>query len=591
MAAPQQSLFFFDTKGDAASTDAPTPAGVVGAEPSTTAAKPPSTFDFNALSPNCSPRSKTPSARFQFGHIDNLYQTPPILPVSTAKAPSKSTTTCKSSPNEKIEPLGSNKGNADAFISLNAPTKGKRTNQPRAKNQRKPPRAITKAHTDVALDYSSGEDSEEAAVLRDYMENMGLSDDEDFGAFNFNVGKYDHFAFIDTPDALEKLLGVDDPFQDFLGEDDYNSYGNDPNLSAFYESMSSGLPYDVFDDESDLGVWDKQDLEDHLRYNPDNVKSQQALQRSLNKLIQSGLVRPSAMGPKDKQAPRHYSAHESQSNRNWSREYQTKNGAKMMSIDAMEYNRRIVKFVNNRYKHTVIYSGLTKVDAKFLRELGKFYNLRVQARHGSKPMRIIMMHKVPLTAMPKDTAKLDAFLQKASGRSCSHKISIVGVSKSTTFKSAASKGKSPSGEKNGTMPAYDKRPSYPIYPDLLDDMLDYEQDLAWLNQNDDIFDDYSLSAYRRHSYRRKPKPPTVEGNHACGPTLGKAKAGPSKNMPRTAPQVVGASAQPIDTDNRGHKMLSKMGWKPGDSIGANGQGIKEPVKAVKRRVRQGLGHH
>ncbi|ORE05707.1 hypothetical protein BCV72DRAFT_263152 [Rhizopus microsporus var. microsporus] len=51
-------------------------------------------------------------------------------------------------------------------------------------------------------------------------------------------------------------------------------------------------------------------------------------------------------------------------------------------------------------------------------------------------------------------------------------------------------------------------------------------------------------------------------------------------------KMVASDAQPISSNNIGHRMLSAMGWKEGDSIGG---GIKEPIKAVVRAKRRGLG--
>ncbi|KAF9436358.1 hypothetical protein BGZ76_004182 [Entomortierella beljakovae] len=54
--------------------------------------------------------------------------------------------------------------------------------------------------------------------------------------------------------------------------------------------------------------------------------------------------------------------------------------------------------------------------------------------------------------------------------------------------------------------------------------------------------------------------------------------------------VVGATAAPISTENIGHRLLSKMGWTPGDGLGASGSGITKPIEAVMKRSRRGLGH-
>ena len=54
-------------------------------------------------------------------------------------------------------------------------------------------------------------------------------------------------------------------------------------------------------------------------------------------------------------------------------------------------------------------------------------------------------------------------------------------------------------------------------------------------------------------------------------------------------EVVGASALPIDEENRGNRMLQKMGWKVGDTLGALNQGLLNPLEAVIRAKRRGLG--
>ena len=50
---------------------------------------------------------------------------------------------------------------------------------------------------------------------------------------------------------------------------------------------------------------------------------------------------------------------------------------------------------------------------------------------------------------------------------------------------------------------------------------------------------------------------------------------------------VASNSVPIPASNKGHRMLSAMGWKEGDAIGKDG--IKEPVKAFMRANRRGLG--
>ncbi|OLY78008.1 Protein SQS1 [Smittium mucronatum] len=53
--------------------------------------------------------------------------------------------------------------------------------------------------------------------------------------------------------------------------------------------------------------------------------------------------------------------------------------------------------------------------------------------------------------------------------------------------------------------------------------------------------------------------------------------------------VVAEGVSSIGNTNKGHQMLAKMGWSPGKSLGATGDGIIDPVKAVMRDPRRGLG--
>lgn len=55
-------------------------------------------------------------------------------------------------------------------------------------------------------------------------------------------------------------------------------------------------------------------------------------------------------------------------------------------------------------------------------------------------------------------------------------------------------------------------------------------------------------------------------------------------------QLVGEGVQPIGTGNVGHQLLQSMGWVPGSGLGPNGNGIRDPIHAVMRRSKQGLGH-
>ena len=64
---------------------------------------------------------------------------------------------------------------------------------------------------------------------------------------------------------------------------------------------------------------------------------------------------------------------------------------------------------------------------------------------------------------------------------------------------------------------------------------------------------------------------------------------PNKDTTPQIGDVVGGKAPAITAENSiGHQMLLKMGWKPGNSLG-DGTGIVEPIQAVVRSKRGGLG--
>ena len=49
------------------------------------------------------------------------------------------------------------------------------------------------------------------------------------------------------------------------------------------------------------------------------------------------------------------------------------------------------------------------------------------------------------------------------------------------------------------------------------------------------------------------------------------------NMSRKKIKPLVSISKPISEENIGNKMLKKMGWKSGEGLGANKDGIKEPI--------------
>eukprot|EP00730_Choanoeca_flexa_P005280 TRINITY_DN11917_c3_g5_i5.p1 TRINITY_DN11917_c3_g5~~TRINITY_DN11917_c3_g5_i5.p1 ORF type:complete len:451 (+),score=62.15 TRINITY_DN11917_c3_g5_i5:31-1383(+) len=54
-------------------------------------------------------------------------------------------------------------------------------------------------------------------------------------------------------------------------------------------------------------------------------------------------------------------------------------------------------------------------------------------------------------------------------------------------------------------------------------------------------------------------------------------------------EVVGGDQAPLNDDNLGHQLLVAMGWQPGQGLGHQGTGTAQPVSAVIRPRRVGLG--
>lgn len=76
--------------------------------------------------------------------------------------------------------------------------------------------------------------------------------------------------------------------------------------------------------------------------------------------------------------------------------------------------------------------------------------------------------------------------------------------------------------------------------------------------------------------------------------LGSLCTGDVKRRRKAAPMgapagIVAEAALPISESNVGNRMLQSMGWSPGTGLGPEGRGITEPVRALQRAKRAGLG--
>ncbi|RCI04510.1 hypothetical protein CU098_004741 [Rhizopus stolonifer] len=77
-------------------------------------------------------------------------------------------------------------------------------------------------------------------------------------------------------------------------------------------------------------------------------------------------------------------------------------------------------------------------------------------------------------------------------------------------------------------------------------------------------------------------------NKNSGSSTPREKRGPSSTGPSHG-TVVGSDAAPIGESNIGHRMLAAMGWRQGEALGSNSEGILAPIEAVIRKKGRGLG--
>ncbi|KAB5589122.1 Heat shock protein Hsp88 [Ceratobasidium theobromae] len=81
----------------------------------------------------------------------------------------------------------------------------------------------------------------------------------------------------------------------------------------------------------------------------------------------------------------------------------------------------------------------------------------------------------------------------------------------------------------------------------------------------------------------------MDGGNIGAPVVSKPESKP-KPKPKGIKEgeVIAIAAPKIDEDNVGHKLLSKMGWKEGDSLGNSGAST-DPLLVVMKRTKLGLG--
>lgn len=80
------------------------------------------------------------------------------------------------------------------------------------------------------------------------------------------------------------------------------------------------------------------------------------------------------------------------------------------------------------------------------------------------------------------------------------------------------------------------------------------------------------------------------GNLSSQSSFSKVKMPSTSNKPYKEESLVAEKANPIAESNIGNQLLRKLGWSPGKGLGSNQDGIINPIDAVYKSSKKGLGH-
>ncbi|CAO3581751.1 unnamed protein product [Absidia cylindrospora] len=391
--------------------------------------------------------------------------------------------------------------------------------------------AISSQHVDMTLDnrdikatYPSDDDQaiemdsesnsdddfdedDDLAVMRDYMENVQLTED----------------------DILQILdqHGDDQDLFDYLDGLDHNTLNE---LDVFLQQQG-GLgkehDYDDLDDFDDLELlaYEEQYLANHGLINSDDDDdeiSPDAFRNSLEHSLMdvpTGLNRGMQNGiSDDKKATRKQKRREKKERQ---REIKTKKQAKKDQEDAesipiLKIDSRIQEFINDDQLDSYQFAPMSRTSRKQLHLLATAYHLKSKSV-GSGKSRTPIITKTNKTSIPKNRRQLDRFIAQAQSN---------------------------------------------------------------MEAQDNI-----LRKHRLDSDISSMKGKTKKGINSGK----KSQAGGGDLGVSTHGSIVALNAAPITGSNVGHRMLAAMGWKEGSGLGSNQEGITDPIEAVIRGKRRGLG--
>ncbi|KAI8138509.1 hypothetical protein BJV82DRAFT_294239 [Fennellomyces sp. T-0311] len=327
-----------------------------------------------------------------------------------------------------------------------------------------------------------GIDDDDIAVMRDYIENVRLDDEDDLEALRA-------FANGTDPSATHQVYEIS-------SEDDSDDIRNVPGNDV--DTVENG----GFDHESeDESV--QEISEDEFR---------QALQDSLDQVppsLQTGIRNRIKESRREKKIAKKQKQMDKRATKQAKREHEGNN------VQLRKLDKRIRVFIMDDQLSSYQVAPMSKFCRRQLHLLATAYKLKSYS-FGTGAQRTPVLQKTRDTCLPKDRRYIERFLDEAQ----------------STI-------------------------------------------------------DAQSSILRKHRMENAPSFHNKKGKSGKKDKKRKEKDKVTINPVHNT--VVGADAAPIGDSNVGHRMLAAMGWKQGDALGVNNEGITAPIEAVIRKKRQGLG--
>ncbi|KAG9305943.1 hypothetical protein G9A89_016596 [Geosiphon pyriformis] len=203
-------------------------------------------------------------------------------------------------------------------------------------------------------------------------------------------------------------------------------------------------------------------------------------------------------------------------------------------VELLGINKAIRNFITNQKINSLHMQPYAPATRRWIHILAKKYKLKSQSI-GTGITRYTILEKTPNSFLPKDPTEIDILVNQGRMQMVAVATNLNGQEKSR-----------------------------------LKDLIKRE-----LSRKEKVMEPKEKVKEPKEKVKKKGKGPLVKALGVGGPGL---KHG----------SVVGGSAAPLASDNLGHRMLSKMGWKEGSTLGQSG-GITQPIETVFRLRRTGLG--